>query len=236
MRAGQKQRDPNNYQVALFPLESFIITQRDDETYSHDPTRYLATDYQAFRYDTGSETQTGSGQVLNFHPYYAPVDMVCVGIDTTNASICWRSINTVHLANGNIDYLILLFYHDNKVPQGVYSVGQTVSQGDIIGYTGTYGDGGSTVANHVHMESGYGQNWNRVYQSPDWGHINLDFALHNYDAMFGDDSICYGIPSYPDKYPWRYYGTTPPTPVDVSKTHFPWYITRRKRHVKKYGY
>lgn len=236
MIAGQKLRDLNNKQVALFPLESFIITQRDDESYSHDPSHYLATDYQAFYYTSGSPTQIGTGYVLNYHEYYAPVDMVCVGMDTTNASILWRSKETVHLANGNIDYLILLFYHDNKVPQGQYSVGDEVAQGDIIGYTGTYGNGGSQVANHVHMESGYGQNWDRVYANPYWGHINLDYALHNYDAMYGNDSTCYGISSYPDKYPWKiYYSPTPPTPTGQTKK-FPWFITRRQRHVKKYGY
>lgn len=232
MVRGQTQIDENGHQVALFPLESFIITQRDDETYSHDPTRYLATDYQAFHYTSGSDTQIGTGYVLTFHEYYAPVDMVCVGMDTTNASILWRSINPVHLANDNIDYLILLFYHDNRVPAGDYSVGDTVSQGDIIGHTGTYGNGGSTVANHVHMESGYGQNWNRVYANPSWGHINLDYALHNYTAMYGNDTTCYGISSYPDKYPWQYYqGPTPPPPTPTSgkKKGFPWYITANKR-------
>lgn len=223
--------DSNGNQVALFPLESFIITQRDDESYSHDPSHYLATDYQAFHYNTGSETEIGTGYVLNYHEYYAPCDMVCVGMDRTNASICWRSKNKVHLANDRIDYLILLFYHDNKVPQGYYSVGDEKQQGDIIGYTGTYGDGGSTVANHVHIESGYGENWNRVYQAPYWGHINLDFALHNYDAMFGNNTTCYGITSYPDKYSWiEYISPTPPIPI--KRGNFPWFIvTSKKRKV-----
>ena len=50
----QKMVDSNGVQVALFPLESFIITQRDDESYSHDPSKYLATDYQAFHTLTAS--------------------------------------------------------------------------------------------------------------------------------------------------------------------------------------
>lgn len=225
MTLGQKMYDSNGNQVALFPLESFIITQRDDETYSHDPSKYLATDYQAFHYTSGSDTELGTGYVLNFHEYYAPVDMVCVGMDTTNASICWRSVDRVHLANDTIDYLILLFYHDNNVPQGQYHVGDTILQGEIIGHTGTYGNGGSQVANHVHMESGYGENWQYVYANPDYGHINLSYALHNYDAMFGNDSICYGIPSYPDKYPFKNFegGTS------GKKKKFPWYIVARKR-------
>lgn len=226
----QKMVDSNGVQVALFPLESFIITQRDDESYSHDPSKYLATDYQAFHYTSGSPTQTGIGYVLKYHEYYAPVDMICVGMDKTNASILWRSVNKVHLANGIIDYLILLFYHDNKVHNGDYTVGQTVSQGDIIGYTGTYGNGGSQVANHVHMESGWGENWNKVYADPVWGHINKDYALHNYDAMFGNDSICWGIQSYPDKYPWKIFtpSPTPPTPIR-EKGSFPWYLIAHKK-------
>lgn len=225
MVLNQKMIDSNGYQVALFPLESFIITQRDDESYSHEPTHYWATDYQAFQYTSGSDTELGTGNVLYRHEYYAPVDMVCVGMDTTNASILWRSINPVHLANDRIDYLILLFYHDNSIPAGLYNIGDVILQGEVIGHTGTYGDSGSSVADHVHMESGYGENWTRVYQAPYWGHINLDYALHNYDAMFGNDSICYGIPSFPDKYPWKKFegGLVP------RKKGFPWYITARKR-------
>ena len=33
MRAGQKLYDNNAVQVALFPLEGFHISQRDDETF-----------------------------------------------------------------------------------------------------------------------------------------------------------------------------------------------------------
>ena len=35
MQAGQKLRDRNGYQVALFPLEGFHISQTDYGTYSH---------------------------------------------------------------------------------------------------------------------------------------------------------------------------------------------------------
>lgn len=230
----EKMTDSQGNQVALFPLESFIITQRDDESYSHDPAHYWATDYQGFNYTSGSETQIGTGSVVPYAPYYAPVDMECVGMDKTNASICWRSINKVHLANDTIDYLILLFYHDNNVPAGAFVVGQQVAQGEIIGHCGTYGNRGSQVANHVHMESGYGENWLKVYQQPYYGHINLDYALHNYDAMFGNDSTCWGIPSYPDKYPWKEF-TPSPTPVGSKKKKgFPWYITAQKRRNKYY--
>lgn len=212
MQAGQKLRNKNGVQVSLFPLYSFIITQRDDETYSHDPTKYLATDYQAYNYTTGS--------VELFEPYYAPADMICVGMDKVNASICWRSLEKVVLPNGTIDYLIILFYHDNDVPKGSFNIGDKISQGNIIGHTGTYGDGGSTVANHVHIETGYGQNWDKVYANPDWGHINLSYALHNYFACYGNNIIDNGIPSYPDRYPWIIY-EEPPFPPHHDKSWIP---------------
>lgn len=223
----EKMTDSQGYQVALFPLESYIITQRDDESYSHDPSQYWATDYQGFNYTSGSETQIGTGSVIEFAPYYAPVDMQCVGVDRVNASALWRSTNKVHLANGNIDYLIMLFYHDNNVPNGNINVGDSVAQGEIIGHCGTYGNAGSHVPNHVHMESGYGENWTRVYSEPPLGHIGLDFALHNYDAMYGNDSTCWGISSYPDKYPFKIWDS--PTPFFTKKSKFPFFITANKR-------
>lgn len=228
MIANQKLNDSEGNQVALFPLYSFIITQRDDETYSHDPTQYLATDYQAYNY-------TPPIGVQRFAPYYAPADMVCVGMDKTNASICWRSVNKVRLANNSLNYLIILFYHDNNVPAGRYNIGQTILQGEVIGHTGTYGDGGSAVANHVHIETGYGENWDKVYASPSWGHINLSYALHNYDACWGNDIIDNGIPSYPDKYPWKVYegGVIPPQPIPLEhRKKFPWFIYTRHRKIR----
>lgn len=223
MILNQKMYDKNGVQVALFPLESFIITQRDDESYSHDPSKYYATDYQAFHYNTGSDTELGTGYVLTRHEYYAPVDMVCAGIDTTNASILWRSINKVHLANDTIDYLLILFYHDNDVHSGAFSIGDTRQQGQVIGHTGTYGDSGSSVADHVHIETGFGENWSRVYANPSWGHINKEYGLHNYDACFGNDTTCYGIASYPSKYPWKMFSGS------GKSKNFPWYLIARKR-------
>lgn len=215
MLKNEKLSTREGIQVALFPLYSFIITQRDDESYSHDPAHYLATDYQAWNYNTGS--------LLRFQEYYAPVDMICVGMDKTNASILWRSQEKVLLANGNIDYLIILFYHDNNVPAGAFNVGDTRLQGEVIGHTGTYGNGGSTVANHVHIETGYGENWDKVYATPYWGHINLSYALHNYDACYGNNIVDNGIPSYPDRYPWIEYEEPPipPEPPTKKKSWIP---------------
>lgn len=241
MIKNQKLSTEEGVQVALFPLHSFIITQRDDESYSHNPSAYLASDYQAYNYSGGG--------VIRFCEYYAPCDIICVGMDKTNASICWRSKNKVLLANGDIDYLIILCYHDNDIPKGKFKVGDTRNQGDIMGHTGTYGNGGSSVANHLHLETGYGENWSKVYANPYWGHINKAYALHNYNALWGNETICYGITSYPDKYSFKNYEggiIDPPTPPPIidddfnitatkikSKNKFNFLLTSRKRKLKK---
>lgn len=225
MKVNQKLYTKQGVQVALFPLYSFIITQKDTETFSHDPTKYYATDYQSFNYTSGSDTELGTGTVQRRASYYAPCDVICVGMDKTNASILWRSQEKVLLANGKIDYLIILFYHDNDVQTVKFNVGDTRKQGEEIGKTGT---GGNVTGDHVHIETGYGENWNKVYVNPSWGHINLDYALHNYEACYGNDTIDYGIVSYPDKYPWVYYDGETPIVENKNKSSFPWVLYANK--------
>lgn len=130
MRAGQTLYDNNGRQVALFPLNGFHISQRDDETYSHDPSRYWATDYLGWN---------SNGRVYR-DPCYAPVDIRCVWTNRTECCAIWESLNKVHLANGMIDYLTLIVYHDNDVASGVIVAGVIKRQGQEFNRTGTGGN------------------------------------------------------------------------------------------------
>ena len=131
MRAGQKLYDNNAIQVALFPLSGFHISQRDDETISHNPSRYWATDYLGWN---------SNGRVYR-DPCYAPVDIKCVWVDRNECMAIWESLLPVHLANGMTDqYLTLIVYHDQDITNGVITTGTIKRQGEQFNRTGTGGN------------------------------------------------------------------------------------------------
>lgn len=131
MRAGQKLYDNQARQVALFILPGFHISQRDDETYSHDPSRYWATDYLGWN---------SSGRVYR-DPCYAPVDIKLVWKNSTECMAIWESLQPVHMVGDRIDYLTLIVYHDNDIQNNTYySVGTVKLQGEQFNRTGTGGN------------------------------------------------------------------------------------------------
>lgn len=211
MRAGQTLYDNNNKQVALFPLTGFHISQRDTETYSHDPSRYWATDYLGW----------GTSRIYR-DPCYAPVDIKCVWVERTNCLAIWESLDTVHLANDMIDYLTIIVYHDNDIANGITQVGTIKYQGEQFNRTGT---GGNVTGDHVHLETGYGK-----FTSPA-GHYHIENSggvhrLHNYNALFINDTS--PIQS-PGAYRWVTFtgGHPEPTPTE-KKYHFKWVLYARK--------
>ena len=130
MRANQKLYDSNGKQVALFPLPGFHISQRDDETFSHNPSVYWATDYLGW----------GSNGRIYRCPCYAPVDIKCIWLNRTECVAVWESLDQVHLANGMIDYLTMVVYHDNDIENGITQVGTIKHQGEMFNKTGTGGN------------------------------------------------------------------------------------------------
>lgn len=129
MRANQKMYDDNGYQVALFPLEGFHISQTDMETYSHNPPLYWATDYLGWNL---------FGRVYR-DPCFAPVDIKCIWLDKAVCVAVWESLAPVHLANGMIDYLTITVYHDQDITNGLITVGTFKQQGEQFNRTGTGG-------------------------------------------------------------------------------------------------
>lgn len=131
MRPLQTLYDNNGYQVALFILPGFHISQRDDETYSHNPSRYWATDYLGWN---------SSGRVYR-DPCYAPVDIKLVWKNATECMAIWESLQPVHMVGNRIDYLTLIVYHDNDIQNNsYYSIGTIKRQGEQFNKTGTGGN------------------------------------------------------------------------------------------------
>lgn len=226
MIANQKLRDSNGYQVALFPLAGFHISQTDYGTYSHGGGAvYWATDYLGWN---------SSGRV-NRAPCYAPVDIKLIFKDATNSMCVWESLNQVHLANGMIDYLTITCYHDNDIEDGnYYSIGTVKRQGQLFFRTGT---GGRVTGDHIHLETGYGKYNSSSSGSPGTAEYKFHITdyttpkrLHNYDALFinNTDPI-----ETPEHYVWKTFtpGPVPPTPTGEKKK-FPWYLYTNKRKHK----
>ena len=196
MRAGQTLYDNNNKQVALFPLEGFHISQRDDETYSHNPSVYWATDYLGWN---------SNGRVYR-DPCYAPVDIQCIWLDRTECCAVWESLDTVHMVNDRIDYLTILVYHDNDIANGITQVGTIKRQGEQFNKTGT---GGNVTGDHMHLETGYGR-YTLPYSTgsgtPNYKYHITDYTgpkrLHNYDCLYINDTSPYQSPG---NYHWTEY-------------------------------
>lgn len=216
MQPNQTLYDNNGKQVVLFPLVGFSISQPWWGTYSHGGGQvYYATDFVAL--DSQGNTQVNA-------PCYAPVDIKLLYIDSVEAMAVWQSVNKVHFADGSIDYLGLICYHDNNIENGTYfPIGTTKLQGEIFFHTGT---GGTATGDHIHIETGKGE-------------INMNQYLYH----FTDSSDCRRI--VPDDviyvnntlvtpysgYNWKTYqggSPYPPTPVR-RKSNFPWAVFIRRK-------
>lgn len=159
----------------------------------------------------------------------------------------WQSLNPVHFADGSLDYLGLIVYHDNDIQNGTYSsVGTIKRQGEIFNRSGT---GGNVSGDHLHLETGKGQ-------------VNLqsDYLYHFRDntsckrivpdrALFVNDTLV--VPDqYSSGYNWLIYdgGVVPPqppdppdppdpptpTPTDHNNLWKKWYLLRNKKINFKY--
>lgn len=225
MRAGQTMRDRQGYQVALFPMEGFHISQPDYGTFSHHGgEEYWATDYLGW----GS-----SGRIYRC-PCYAPVDIKLIFKNRAESMCVWESLNPVHLANGMIDYLTLTCYHDNDIEDGnYYAIGTIKRQGELFFRTGT---GGHVTGDHIHLETGYGRyttSSSTARGTAEYKFHICDYTnpkrLHNYNALFINDTS--PIES-PEHYVWVDY-TNPTPPTNIKTTHFPWVLYARKLRNKR---
>lgn len=212
MRAGQKSRGGNGYQNALFPLSFMYMTQGEgNNSYSHNGT--YAMDFAGY----------GVNGVMTNCPYYAPFDCTCVAIwGSTSPMIVWESNDKVNYVDGTLDYMTIGFVHDDNTPS--FHVGDTRSQGDVIGHTGTYG---TAVGDHVHIEVAKGQY--AGYRQNSYGIYMLRNPYHIYNALGINDTIIikdYYVDQQGNTitYPWSYFGLYSPYP----KSKFPWVIYARK--------
>lgn len=203
MYQGQKLKNKDGVEVALFPIDCIYITQGEYGSISHT----LAMDFVGWTNE--------QGQIYHY-PYFAPVDMKCVAYNSNQAWYIWESINPVLYADGTIDYLTLCVMHDDSPP---YGVGQVVSQGDLLGRSGS---SGYATGDHIHFNVARGkyQGWTTGMQFNE-----LLNSIHIYDAFFVNDTtrfVDYG-------YNWQEFQEEiePPTPAPE-----PQYTLNKKKTYK----
>lgn len=206
MRRGQKLIASDGYEVALFPLEYMYISQGEGGAGSH---------YNTYNIDFLGWDSVGR---LFQCPVYAPCTMQVVHTWLNEAggnAVFFQSTRKVHLANGQLDYLTIVFGHDSNPPYHI--IGAIVQQGDLCYHTGNYGE--YTTGDHVHSCCGQG-----IYQGTTervGGHSDLTNRIHYWEAVYINDTFL--IEDY--NYNWLEYTL----PIKEKKRdNFPWVLYARK--------
>lgn len=213
MRAGQTLYDNNNRQVALFPMQELYISQGDTGTYSHDYSRYYATDCVGYI----------NGSRVNRCPCYAPCDIELIWKDRTECCAMWKSINKVHLADGSISNIGIIIYHDNDIENNTYyPIGTIKRMGEVFARTG---DGGTASGDHLHIEIGKGvpnlsQYRYHFLDNTDCKRIRIFNALY-----INDTTIIRNWTGYD----WKTFQGGSPTPTPTYKKYkFKWVLYANK--------
>lgn len=202
MRAGQRLIANDGKEVMLFPLEYIYISQGENGQYSHQGT--LNIDFLGWG---------ANGRVLHA-PIYAPCSCSCVAVITgiDNGRV-FQSSTPVHTPRG-LEIVTFMFFHDNNP---IASVGDTFTQGDLIGHTGT---AGNVTGDHMHFNTANGiyAGGHRVPPANQWELINSE---HIYDICYDNNTVIVeGL-----GYNWQSYNGE----VGSSKKkNFPWVLYARK--------
>lgn len=187
MRAGQKLKASDGYEVALFPCEALYLTpaREPDE---HD---VLALDF--LPRDTNGNRITGM-------KCYAPFSGTIVYTGNDHNCIL-QSDNLVHAPDGSLKYMRVLVAHSWNAPV----LNTHYNQGDLFYTTGNYG---MSQGEHLHMEVASVDSPNVQYWNA--GGIGIYGAKHMWLELYVDGTVLLR----PENYNWKEYGTIPPTPYN----------------------
>ena len=228
MQAGERMVGDNGYENFLFPLEDMYLSQGSyTATYSHNGC--YAMDFIGWK----------DGHRVYNCPYYAPFSCHLVKRwGSSSPSLVWQSDDLVNFVDGTTDYACVQFTHDDDVM--TFTIGETRTQGQLIGHTGTYG----ASADHVHIEAkkgtynGYHKNGQNVWMLTDSTWL---FNLMGVNDTVLTKTYYVNHNNVRVNYPWREFSDEPQPPVPPSPPvppfqnnngDFPWVLYARKLREK----
>lgn len=173
----------------LFPSEYMRITQGYNE----------GTHKNSYAIDNAGK-DSGISEV------YAPFTGIIKKIYKTDANEVWlESIDKVEYPDGTVDYLTMLFAHDNNVEN--LFVGKVIKKGEVFYHEGTKGN---ASGNHCHMECGRGKFSNSGWHKNAAGYWSIDNGERPENCLWIDDTI-----KILNNYSYQFKKISPP-PVDNS--------------------
>ena len=217
MLAHERMIASDGYEVALFPMEYLYMTQDEGGDTSHVGT-----------YNIDIIGRDANGRVYQC-PIYAPCTMKVVYTNLTYAGgnlVVFESVDKVHLANGQLDYLTIYFGHDSNPP--ITTIGAIVQQGELCYHTGTFGQ---VTGDHTHTCCGQGHFVG--FTTRPGGHDDLTNRIHYWDAVYVNDTII----EQGYNHDWKtYHGGI--TPIDFKPHKFKWvlYANKLRRRNNLYEY
>lgn len=209
----------NGKEDFLFPLEDMYLSQGSyTATYSHNGC--YAMDFIGW----------SNGHRVYNCPYYAPFSCTLVARwGSSSPSLVWQSNDEVNFIDGTTGYACIQFTHDDNVMS--FTIGETRSQGQLIGHTGTYG----ASADHVHIEAKKGT-YNGYYRNS-YGVYMLRGSTWLYNLMGVNDTVLtktYYVNhnNVRVNYPWEEFSDTPTPPAPPVwagySGQFPWVLYAKK--------
>lgn len=181
----------------LFPSKYIRITQGYNE----------GTHKSSFAIDN-ADKDSGISNI------YAPFTGVIKKIYKSDANEVWlESVEPVLYPDGTIDYMTILFAHDNNVDD--LFVGKRINQNEIFYQEGTKGN---ATGNHCHIECSKGRFSGTGWHKNNAGYWSINNGKKPEECLWVDDSI-----TILDSHGYNFKKITiekkenPPVPVEVPK-------------------
>ena len=126
-----------------------------------------------------------AGKDSGISDIYAPFTGIIKKIYTTDANEVWlESIEPVEYPDGTIDYMTVLFAHDNDISN--LFVGKRINQKEIFYQEGTKGN---VTGNHCHIECGKGRYNGTGWHKNNAGYWSINNGKKPEECLWLDDTI-----------------------------------------------